>query len=48
LGAPRFIEAASRPNKPMHPTRINVAVIINLLGGRVIGSVRPLVAEHEN
>jgi hypothetical protein len=32
--------SALHHNKPMHPTRLSAALIINVLGGRVIGGVR--------
>jgi hypothetical protein len=31
----------------MHPTRNSVAVIFKVMGGRVIGGVRPLVANYK-
>ena len=40
LRAPRLGDVASLPNKPMHPTRIRLALISNDACGRVIGGVR--------
>jgi hypothetical protein len=40
--------SSTHPNKPMHPTANTIVVMfLHLLGRRVIGGVRPLVAEHK-
>ena len=49
LRAARYHSGASPPNKPMHPTADTTALIFTSgAGRRVIGSVRRLVAEHED
>jgi hypothetical protein len=38
----RYLDVESRPNKPMHPTRISAALKLNHACGWVIGGVRRL------